>query len=345
MSYLTQLHYAFGKPETSATIRQHAEDFQVREQLSFNPAGEGQHVYLFIEKRDLNTDDVAQQLARFADVRQVAVGYAGLKDRHAITTQWFSVDLAGQAEPDWTSMNSNNINVIEAVRHSRKLKRGAVRSNHFCIVLRDFSGDTEELERRLELIQHQGVPNYFGEQRFGRHDANLKQAEKLFLQSKESVRKKRIKRHLRGIYLSAVRAFLFNQVLSHRVADKTWNQPVSGDVFMLDGSHSIFTVETIDGEIIRRVHEFDIHPTAPMWGSGLSLATGDAFAVETETLRAHQTWCDVLENAGMKQERRALRLKVEELDWAWQGSDVVLRFSLASGSYATSVLRELVSYD
>ena len=339
MSHLAQLQYAIGKPESTALIRQQPEHFQVKEQLSFELEGQGQHVYLSIEKRGLNTNDVAISLARFAGVKQLAVGYAGLKDRHAVTLQWFSVDLAGKAEPDWAELNSENVRVVEVIRHSRKLKRGAVRSNHFQITLDEFNGEQEALIKRFELVQQQGVPNYFGEQRFGRNDANLKQAEKLL---KGEI--KHIKRHLRGIYLSAVRSYLFNQVLSQRVAGKTWNKPIPGDVFMLDGSHSVFTVDAIDEDILRRVNEFDIHPTGPMWGTGALMTVDKALALEIRALQPYHAWCEFLENAGLKQERRALRIKVTDIEWEFQGSNVVLRFGLPAGCYATSVLRELVFY-
>ncbi|MCI0505571.1 MAG: tRNA pseudouridine(13) synthase TruD [Gammaproteobacteria bacterium] len=337
MSHLLQLHYVLGQPEVSAAIRQSPEDFRVSEQLSFDPAGEGQHVYLFIEKCDLNTEDLANQLAGFAHVPRVAVGYAGLKDRHAVTRQWFSVDLAGKSEPDWRGLDTDNIEVIETIRHTRKLKRGAIRGNWFQITLSQFSGDPEDLTRRLEYINQHGVPNYFGEQRFGRNDANLKQAEKLI--KDES---KRVKRHQRGLYLSAVRSYLFNLVLSQRTADHTWNQAIPGDVMMLEGSHSVFKAGVIDDVIVQRVTALDIHPTGPLWGAGGLMTTDDALAVETHIMQSQQAWCELLVSAGLKQERRALRIKVSDLRWEWRGTDVVLEFQLPAGGYATAVLRELV---
>ena len=337
MSHLSQLHYACGKPSAVAVIRRQPEDFRVTERLSFSLDGNGQHVFLLVQKRDLNTDDVSKLLARFANVKQVAVGYAGLKDKHAVTCQWFSVDLAGKPEPPWSELETEDLKVLEVARHSRKLKRGAIAENHFELLLREFKGDPGELEQRLEKINLLGVPNYFGGQRFGRNDSNLKQAEKLMANDS-----RRVKRHQRSIYLSAVRSFLFNQVLSKRVSDNSWDSPLAGDVFMLDGSHSIFSAEQIDDEIKQRVTEKDIHPTGPMWGAGELITHLEVLELEKQLALDYPQWCVFLEKAGLKQERRALRLPVRGLEWKLERDNVLLKFELPAGSYATVVLRELV---
>jgi len=309
----------------------------VTEQLSFEPQGSGQHVYLNIEKRNLNTDQVAESLANFAGVKSVAIGYAGLKDRQAITSQWFSVDLAGKSEPTWSEFNTDHVHVISIRRHNRKLKRGAIRQNHFQITLRDYCAEKNELDQRLEMIKLQGVPNYFGEQRFGREESNLVQFEKLM-----NGETRRIKRHQRSLYLSAARSMLFNLILSQRVAGKTWCSILPGEVLMLDGSHSVFRVESIDESILKRIAIFDVHPTAPLWGKGELMSTGQARDLEMQILQPYTHWCDFLQKAGLSLQRRALRVKVMDLTWQWQGHDVILTFSLPSGSYATAVLRELV---
>ena len=339
-SHLSSLHYAYGRPLSTAIIRRCPEDFQVDEKLSFSLDGQGQHVYLRIQKRNLNTEQVAKSLARFASVKQVAVGYAGLKDKNAVTSQWFSVDLAGKPEPEWKELETEELKICEASRHIRKLKRGAIAANHFKLTLSQFEGDKEDVVQRLNSIKKTGVPNYFGEQRFGRNDANLKQAEKLI-----TGELKRIKRHLRGIYLSAVRSFLFNQVLSQRVSNNSWASPLEGDVFMLDGTRSIFSPEAIDDEIRQRVELKDIHPSGPMWGLGELSSKDEVLLLENEMRDKNVQWCAFLENAGLKQERRALRLPVRGLQWEWKNDDLLLVFSLAPGSYATSVLRELVMYN
>jgi len=337
VSHISQLHYTNTPPQATARLREQLEDFQVKEQLSFEPEGSGQHVYLCIEKRNLNTDQVAESLARFADVKPVAIGYAGLKDRRAITTQWFSVDLAGKPEPAWSEFNSDHVRVIAIRRHTRKLKRGAIQNNSFQITLRDYSAAKSELEHRLESILHYGVPNYFGEQRFGRDESNLVQFEKMM----QGILK-RVKRHQRSLYLSAARSMLFNNVLSQRVADKNWNDVLQGEVLMLDGSHSVFQVETIDETILNRIKTFDVHPTAPLWGSGELMSTDLARQLELQILQPYNPWCDYLQRVGLTQQRRALRVKVADLVWQWQGRDVVLDFKLPAGCYATAVLRELV---
>lgn len=338
MSHISQLLYAFGKPSSTAAIRNSPEDFNVKEHLSFELDGSGQHVYLCLEKRGINTNDMAQSLARFAGVKSVAIGYAGLKDKNAVTSQWFSVDLAGRAEPNWNELESESLKIIEATRHSRKLKRGAIAENSFQIVLRDLEGGTSEIQQRLETIKKLGVPNYFGEQRFGRNDYNLKKAEDLLRENRK------IKRHMRGIYLSAVRSFLFNQYLSQRISQCTWNNALDGDVFMLEGSHSIFSPVELDKEIHKRVELADIHPTGPMWGRGDLLTQRGVLDIEKQLMTDYPQWCSLLENAGLKQERRSLRVKIRDLVSIMDVESITLGFKLPPGCYATSVIRELVSY-
>ncbi len=303
------------------------------------PDGEGQHVLLRIRKRNTNTQWLARQLARFAEVPVRDVGFAGLKDRCAVTTQWFSIDLAGKAEPDWSALDSEDIQIIEAVRHGRKLRRGALRGNRFVLVLRQIEGDREEIERRLYQISRKGVPNYFGEQRFGQNGSNLDQADGMF-KGKTRVRD----RHKRGLYLSAARSQLFNRVLAERVRNGTWQSVLPGEVVMLAGSRSFFTVDTLSEQIEQRLASGDILPTAPLWGRGRSTAQDQALALETEVLQEFQSWRDGLESAGLKQERRPLQLQPKDLVWEWIDEEALrLGFFLPAGSYATVVLRELAA--
>lgn len=328
-----------GAPVASARIRSCAEDFQVDEVLGFEADGEGEHLLIHLRKRNRNTDQVARQLARHAGVRARDVSYCGLKDRVAVTTQWFSIWLPGKPDPDWSSMQDDDVQILTQARHRKKLPRGALRANQFTLVLRDVQGERAALEAQLVAIKKQGVPNYFGEQRFGRGGSNLQAAQAMFAGRKVK------DRHLRGLYLSAARSFLFNEVLASRVQAANWTQVLPGEALMLSGSRSYFIANEIDDEIMRRHAEGDVLPSGPLWGRGELPSRLDAQALETTVLAAHADFCEGLERAGLKQERRALCLFVDDLHWQWlpDGGHLQIVFSLPAGCYATSVLRELVT--
>ncbi|MDQ2694761.1 MAG: tRNA pseudouridine(13) synthase TruD [Pseudomonadota bacterium] len=330
------LAYAFGRPAVGGVLRAAVEDFQVMENLGFAPDGDGEHVFLRVRKRGANTDWVARRLAAFAGVTPMAVGYAGLKDRQAVAEQWFSVHLPAGAR-DWPACREADFEVLEAVRHSRKLRRGALRGNAFRIVIRGLDGPREDLERRLARLGAMGAPNYFGDQRFGREGGNLAAAEAML--AGQRIRD----RHRRGLYLSAARAHLFNQVLSRRVAEGTWNTLLDGEVLMLEGSHSVFAA-VADDTLRQRVADQDLHPTGPLWGSGELLSGGTVRALEQAVADAWPVLSRGLAEAGLRQERRALRVRVQALAWEDIGADAgAVSFQLPAGAYATAVLRELVA--
>lgn len=336
---LPEWAYAYGRPLARAVLRQTASDFIVDEVLGFEPDGEGDHAMLNIRKRGENTEFVARQLARLASVRPVAIGYAGLKDRQAVTSQWFTVDLSGHQEPDWSTLNSAGCELLTVTRQRRKLKRGALQGNHFIITLRNIVGEHAELNSRLESIQQQGVPNYFGEQRFGRN--NIDNALRLFRKELKP------RRYQRSLYLSAARSFLFNQLLAERVCQHCWNTAVDGDVMMLDGSHSHFAITAVDDDIRQRCASADIHPAGPLWGLEDARAiktTARAAELEQQALQMDDEFKQGLERAGMKIQRRALRLMPSNFIWAFEDTSLRLEFFLPSGSYATALLRELVNY-
>jgi tRNA pseudouridine13 synthase len=331
--------HAYGRPDSTAIIRRQPDDFQVDEMLGFQPEGEGEHMLLCLRKRNTNTDWLAQQLAKFVGVSVRDVGYAGLKDRNAVTSQWFSVRIPSGTEPDWSQLESDEVQLLDRVRHRRKLRRGALRQNRFCLRLRELKGDRSETEARLARIAIHGVPNYFGEQRFGHDQNNLGMADRLF-----AGRLGKISRHKRGIYLSAVRSYLFNMVLAKRVADGNWDQAVPGDLMLLDGTRSHFPVLEVDDEIQRRIAELDIHPSGPLCGKGEQPIAADAAELEMAVLQAYPEWTHGLARIGLSSERRALRIKIIDLEWDWLAkSDLELRFALRPGSYATTVLREIAS--
>ena len=331
--------YALGEPRCSGMIRRQPEDFIVEEQIGFSPDGEGNHAWLHIRKRNTNTEWLARELATLADVPLREVGYAGLKDRHALTSQYFTVHLSGKSEPDWHQLASDDITFLDIDRHGRKLKRGSLRENHFVLTLRKLQGECGDLEQRLQRIAEEGVPNYFGEQRFGHDFGNLVMAAAMFRgEWRESIR------HKRSLYLSAARSYLFNRVLSSRVADGSWNRALSGESLMQEGSTSCFSVRLIGTEIAARVAAGQLHPTGPLWGRGRPISLGEAQALELALLEGESLWKSGLEKAGLEQERRALRLPVKKLQWQWLDKATLrLDFSLPPGAYATSVLREVAN--
>lgn len=332
---------AHGGPAGRARLRQELEDFQVEEDLGFAPDGEGEHQLLWVRKRGANTEWVGRQLAAFAGLPQQAVSWAGLKDRHAVTTQWFCVHTGVKGGPDWSALVSDEFVVLEAHQHRRKLRPGYLAGNRFRIRLRGFDGDLTTLAQRLDKVAERGVPNYFGEQRFGRGEGNLHRAQALF-----AGEMRHAPRHQRGLWLSAARSQLFNQVLALRVERGDWDRPLAGDCLQLAGSNSFFLAEAPDAALIARVQVGELHPSGPLWGRGTPASHGEAAEVEAAALAGFDPWLQGLAAAGMDQERRPLRLMPGDWSWSWvDEADLELAFRLPAGAFATAVLRELVDWD
>jgi tRNA pseudouridine13 synthase len=332
---------AHGEAVLSANMRTTPEDFVVEELPGFEPSGAGEHLLITVEKRGVNTGFAAKHIAQWAGVGEVAIGYAGLKDRHAVTRQRFSVHLPKKVAPDLSTLDfaqgEERLTVVEHTWHAKKLPRGALAGNRFVLTLRGVSGERAAIEQRLHSIAERGVPNYFGEQRFGRDGDNVANARAMFAG-------RRVRREQRTLLMSAARSELFNCVLAQRVQRGSWDTPLDGDVWMLDGSRSVFGPEPFDDALAQRLAAFDIHPTGPLWGRGELRSTGDAARLETEALSGEEALAlrAGLEAEGLKQERRALRLKPAELTWSWREDDVLeVAFALPPGAYATVVLAEL----
>ncbi len=337
------LPWAYGTPPLQAQMRTTPDDFRVEEVLGYDADGQGEHALLWVEKRGANTDWVARELAKFAGVSPVAVGYAGMKDRHAVTRQTFSVQLAGKPDPDWSTFPHADVKVLAATRHSRKLKRGALRGNRFVLLLRQVQGERESAERVLQQIALRGVPNYYGEQRFGREGGNVAQARSMFAG-------RRVERDKRSFLLSAARSQIFNSVLAARVERDAWDTPLDGEIWALAGSRSWFGPEPFTDVLAERLARLDIHPSGPLWGQGTLPSQGETGALEQSIADSYSDLAAGLVAARMDQERRPLRLVPRDLKWRWledgsqERSALELSFELPAGAYATVVVRELAQY-
>ncbi|MFZ1570961.1 MAG: tRNA pseudouridine(13) synthase TruD [Thiolinea sp.] len=319
----------------SGQFRVQPEDFMVNEQMDIALSGMGEHLWLQVRKTGANTDWVAGQLARCAQVPASEVGYAGLKDRHAVTTQWFSIQLPGKADPDFAELPPE-IEILYQQRHDKKLRRGALLSNQFILTLRDCSGDFAAAQAICTEISQRGLPNYYGEQRFGHNMGNLTKAERWF---EGSFTPKQ--RNQRSLYLSAARSWIFNHVLSARIQQNTWDQRVEGDVFMFEGGSAWFN-DDASTDLAARLTSLDIHPTGVLWGRGELATQGFMHELEAEQAAQFPIFCAGLEKQGLKQERRALRIKVADLEYQQVAEDSLrLSFSLPSGAYATVLLGQL----
>lgn len=291
-------------------VRSAPADFVVDERAAHG-GDAGDHLLLKIEKVDRTTAQVAAALAVAFDVPALDVSYAGMKDRRAVTRQWYSVRTRADgarlpAGDGWCA--------LERCRRPGKLRRGELSSNAFSIRVRALAGDRDALAERLATLARTGVPNYFGAQRFGRSAGNIVRAHAWL-----TARRPRppVSAFQRGLHLSTARALLFNAVLAARVAQDNWRTPICGDVLE-------------DGD-----------PTGPLWGRGRSASRGDAAALENRALEAYRDWLSPLEHVGLVQARRPLVAMPQDLNWSLDGDVLTLEFVLMPGQYATAVLREL----
>ena len=360
---LDSLAYATGKPELSARIKQHWDDFRVDEELGFAPSGAGEHLLLRIEKAGQSTTEVARQISSTLGISDSDIGYSGMKDRQARTRQWFSIRLDQAAEAELGRLQSDQLQILEQSRNQRKLQIGAHKANHFQLILREVMGVNASgaeppatnaeasLDRKLQTLAHQGVPNYFGSQRFGRDLSNLHQVRELLrAEASQAVATRNRYRHKRkrSMLYSAARAYLFNQLLSARITRGNWASYVDGDVLNLNHTKRCFLVEpgAWGPELQQRLDELDIHITGLLPGR---IDSKDRYVTRGQSADTEKAVCKEfaelvtgLEQQGLSAARRPLRFQVQQLQWQWLDSTTVsLAFTLPTGAYATSLLREV----
>lgn len=337
--------FQYGRPVSTGLFKFQADDFQVTEDLGYSPTGEGEHQFIEVEKTNANTAFVAEQLAKFSKLPLRQVSYAGRKDKYAVTRQWFGLHTPGQPDIDFSGFDLEGVRVVSQTRHNKKLRTGQLKGNHFAITLRQVS-HPEAIEARLNEIATQGVPNYYGEQRFGvmrvneqgelKRGGNLELAQRMV--NGETIRH----RNKRSMALSALRSWLFNEVISHRLSAGAFHQVVNGDALVLSGSKSFFVHQGDTAEVQARYKAQDVCPSAPLWGKGEAITEAEAKMLEHTVLGRQKPVTDFLEQSGFEHERRPIKIWPQQLEWLLKGDTLTLSFSLPSGCFATSVLRECI---
>lgn len=318
----------------AGAYRVHPKDFEVTEYLPFAPEGEGNHRLLRVRKVGVNTNLVAKDLARLAGCRPRDVGYAGLKDRHAVAVQHFTVpadrlaaDPGEWAGPSWE--------VLAVDRVRKKLQRGVLAGNGFRLLLRLDPGARCAAGARFERAARWGVPNYFGPQRFGREGGNLAGAWRWFREGKAPGRRER------GMILSGARSYLFNRVLAARIADDSWNRLLAGELAVFADSNSGFVVAD-PAEEVERLGAGELHPSGPLPGTD-GLAPADrAAALEAAVLEEEAELVSGLRQQEVRAHRRALRALPQEPAWEPVAAGIRITFRLPAGAFATSVVREVI---
>lgn len=335
---MESLTWLYGKPQATGVLKANPEDFVVVEDLGFTPDGEGEHLLVNIRKSGCNTQFVADYLASFAGIHLRSVSYAGLKDRHAVTEQWFCLHLPGKASPDVTRFALEGCEVLHTARHLRKLRIGTLKGNNFTLVLRHIS-DRQEVEQRLQAIAASGVPNYFGSQRFGHGGNNLSMARRW---ARDEIRVK--DRNKRSFYLSASRSALFNVMASQRLANQQQKTVMEGDALQLAGRGSWFVAKVEElASLQQRLDAGELLITVPLAGDGEPGSAGEALKFEQQCLAQQPELLTLLKRERVGSARRALLLQPQQLLWNWWDKVTVeLRFWLPAGSFATSVVREIM---
>ncbi len=326
------LSQAQGIARSRVGIKAYPEDWRVTEDLDRRFADTGEHIYLYIRKRCLSTIPVASRLAKAFDVPAIDVGYAGMKDKHAVTEQWFSVRDPSQDtgfDVSWLNQTEGDqeIEVLHCRRDGKKLRRGEHRANRFSIVLRDVGAEIDQTQLQCRL--ESGFPNYFGPQRFGRH--NLDDALDWLRHRRNQGRYRRLSQRQKGWHLSVLRSWVFNELLAGRVRDETWRTCLDGD--------DVGPSQTGQTDI----------PYGPLWGRGTNTLSGPAserqehWMAEVRTPDEEQSLSEVcagLEYAGVDRGLRPMAVTPQNITIAHdrQEATLALAFSLPVGAYATVLL-------
>ena len=332
------LFYPYGEPETRAVLKSTATDFEVEEILGFEPLDEGEHLFLWVEKSGLGTMELITRIAKDHGLSERDFGYSGQKDKHALTRQWLSLHLPGKEAP-FALPAGHGYRVLRQLRHNKKLRPGTHKFNRFSLCLREVHELSDKAQQQLDSLQAQGFANYFGHQRFGRKQDNVKQA-------LAQLGTRKLKRGRKSMLLSSLRSHLFNRILSSRIELGHWESPIAGDVFMLRGSHSIFS-DKLDAALLERHRQQDISVCASLYGAGRSLMSAEAAEIEQAVFAEQAEIIDCLQRNDSRLQMRPLRVAAESFSYDHDPAAGLLRLelSLPTGSYVTTMLDHFLVLD
>ncbi len=320
-----------------AVLKAQPEDFEVEEIAKMEPAGSGDHCWVWIEKRDLTTPEAARRLAHAVRVDPRGIGWAGLKDRHAVTRQWLSIP--GVTPDQVTETTVAGLRVLDARPHPRKIRSGVLAGNRFRLLLREVDRAHLPLLREiLQELMRRGAPNYFGGQRFGRDGRNVEAAKAWLVGGGRPPRD----RFRRKLFVSSLQSAVFNHVLARRIRDGTMDRVLPGDLLKKTRGGRAFhsTEPTLDQ---KRLDHWELSPTGPIFGAKMQRSNGAAGAIEAAAEAEHGLGPEVYRAMGKlgAGTRRPLRVRIEAPELETCADGVRLCMTLPSGAYATEVLREL----
>ena len=328
-------------PGCGGHYKETPDDFEVEEIPAYLPCGEGEHVYLYVEKRGVATPDAAKRISRHLGLPEGAVSWAGLKDKQALTRQWMSLQAKPGRETELATFIDPEVKLLQITRHRNKLKGGHLNGNRFKIRLAKVR-DVGAAQAVLAVLKARGVPNFFGAQRFGAAGTNAARGKAILLKAAAGGRRGRPDFE-RKMLLSAYQSDLFNRVLTRRMADGLFSKARKGDVLKKheSGGEFVSVDPTVDQP---RMDAFEVSPTGPMYGPSMRPAEDDVGADEAEVLREEGLTIASFAAGGGETDgtRRLLRIALPDVTLEPSGEDVWLTFCLPSGSYATVVLGELL---
>ncbi|WP_018111406.1 tRNA pseudouridine(13) synthase TruD [Thermus igniterrae] len=320
-----------GLPGVGGAIRLKPEDFQVEEVPAYLPKGEGEHLYLLLEKEGLTTREVFEFLRDEVGVPEKAIGVAGLKDKHARTRQWFSIPRTHE-DALCLLENLRGVRLLEANLHTNKLRTGHLKGNRFRILIRGAQG-REQAEAILRALAARGVPNYYGPQRFGLGGLNPLRGYELVKKGKG-----RGSPWLKRFLIGSLQSLLFNDWVALRLERGLYDRVIPGDWAKKHATGGEFLVEA--PEEAERALRLEISATGPLFGKKYPEAQGEARALEDEVLRRYDLRRE--EFTARRGARRPIRVPLEEWNLEATPEGLWLSFFLPKGSYATSLLREVM---